>query len=119
MKKDQLPEHARDSCPDWIRDEHVDVWFHGYLTGNESCTKDKNNKFWGRLRQLHLSAEEKIFGGLCGGLSKCFVPPAWVWRVLFIFLGLAWGVGLAIYVIFWLCIPREVDSPRGCKSDQE
>jgi len=61
-------------------------------------------------RRLYRSNEHKIIGGVCGGLGEHFdIDPTWV-RLGFVVLTIVHGVGLLLYIIGWIIIPkRQVD----------
>ena len=46
-------------------------------------------------------------GGVCGGLAAATGLEAWVWRLLFVLLGLWGGAGLLAYVLLWIFVPSE------------
>jgi phage shock protein PspC (stress-responsive transcriptional regulator) len=62
------------------------------------------------MKRLFRSRENKIIGGVCGGLGEYLdVDPVLIrliWGALF-FLG---GVGLFGYIIAWLIIPLRYDT---------
>lgn len=55
-------------------------------------------------RKAYLDAGNKIVGGVCSGLAIRFKVPAFVLRILFLSLILVFGLGLALYVIFWISL---------------
>ena len=56
------------------------------------------------------SATERRIAGICG-LFGVYTPiPAWIWRTLFLALLLCGGIGLAVYLIVWLCLPASSES---------
>ncbi len=57
------------------------------------------------------SWEQRILGGICGGLAHITPLSAWFWRVLFVALAvLTGGWGIAVYVLAWWMLPLR--SPR-------
>jgi phage shock protein C len=57
--------------------------------------------------KLYRSMTEKRVAGVCGGLAKYFnVDPTLV-RLAFVFLALAGGPGVLIYLIMWIVLPCE------------
>lgn len=63
-------------------------------------------------KKLYKSNDDKILTGLCGGMGEYFGINSWIFRILFIVL----GVGLLLYVIMAILIPVR---PAGSeKSDQ-
>ena len=58
-------------------------------------------------RQLRRPFQDRAFAGVAAGLGHRFnVSPAW-FRVAFILLALAGGVGFLLYGIGWILIPDE------------
>jgi len=58
-------------------------------------------------RRLYRSSEHKILGGVCGGLGDHFaIDPTW-FRLGFVVLALAHGIGLVLYLVAWIIIPRQ------------
>ncbi len=62
----------------------------------------------GRLqRRLYRSRDERMLGGVAGGLAEYFdVDPTLV-RLAFVFASLYLGFGLLPYIVLWIVIPRE------------
>ncbi|GAB3359167.1 PspC domain-containing protein [Modestobacter lapidis] len=54
---------------------------------------------------LHRSRTNKVIGGVAGGLAEYTGIDALLWRVGFVAVTLAWGVGLIIYPLLWLLMP--------------
>ncbi|MFI5271711.1 MAG: PspC domain-containing protein [Ktedonobacterales bacterium] len=60
-----------------------------------------------------LRRQDRIIGGVCGGLGAFFGISAWWFRLLFVILLLPGGLpGFLPYVILWLVIPREDETVR-------
>ena len=57
-------------------------------------------------RRLHLSRADRRIAGVCGGLGEWLEVDPVFFRVAFILLALAGGLGILIYVVFWLVVPR-------------
>ena len=58
------------------------------------------------LMRLHLSNSDRKVGGVCGGLGERFEIDPVLFRVAFILLALVFGLGILLYVVLWLLIPR-------------
>jgi len=58
------------------------------------------------LKRLHLSNSDRKIGGVCGGLGERFEIDPVLFRVAFILLALACGLGILLYVALWLLVPR-------------
>lgn len=62
---------------------------------------------------LRLSRTERKIAGVCGGLGEWLdVDPVFL-RVAFILLALLAGLGIAVYILLWLFLPRAAPSPGG------
>ncbi|MDR2954208.1 MAG: PspC domain-containing protein [Prevotella sp.] len=64
---------------------------HGYTPGEKKLYRDSDNK---------------IIGGVCGGLAAYFNIDATLIRILFAFTAFFYGVSFFLYLILWLAIPR-------------
>lgn len=58
-------------------------------------------------QQFRLSNSDRMFGGVCGGLSKVTDMPSWAWRVIFVLCFFGLGFGFLLYVLLWIFVPRE------------
>lgn len=56
-------------------------------------------------RRLFRSENDKIIGGVCGGLANYFGIDAVVMRILFIILAFSFGLGILPYIILWIVVP--------------
>ncbi|MBA3945247.1 MAG: PspC domain-containing protein [Herpetosiphonaceae bacterium] len=57
--------------------------------------------------QLMRSSNEKLIGGVCGGLGNYFgVDPVLV-RLGFVLMTFATGIGVILYVALWLAMPQD------------
>jgi phage shock protein PspC (stress-responsive transcriptional regulator) len=57
-------------------------------------------------KRLYLSSSDRKIGGVCGGLGERFEIDPVLFRVAFIVLALACGLGILLYIALWLLIPR-------------
>ena len=62
---------------------------------------------WQNLKRAKRSSKDRWIGGVCGGLGAATPVPSWVWRAVLLFSVLAFGVGLLLYVVLWICIPSD------------
>jgi len=61
-------------------------------------------------RRLHLSSKDRKIAGVCGGLGEWLeIDPAFI-RVAFVLLALACGLGVVLYILFWMLAPRASSS---------
>jgi phage shock protein C len=59
------------------------------------------------LHALRRSRTDRWLGGVCGGLAPMTGLPSWLWRLIFVSLGLCGGTGLMIYLLLWILVPKE------------
>lgn len=57
-------------------------------------------------KRLYRNPEDRILGGVCGGLGAYFKVDPILFRILFILIALAGGSGIIIYLILWLVVPE-------------
>ncbi len=62
-------------------------------------------------RRLYRSRQERMIGGVCGGLGKYFGIDPTVLRILFVLGVLLAGHGLLIYLVLLVLMPEEPLSP--------
>ncbi|HUD47760.1 MAG TPA: PspC domain-containing protein [Candidatus Baltobacteraceae bacterium] len=62
---------------------------------------------WQNLKTATKSSRDKWIGGVCGGLGAATPLPSWIWRAAFVFCLLAFGAGLLLYLVLWICMPAE------------
>ncbi|MCA9953932.1 MAG: PspC domain-containing protein [Ardenticatenaceae bacterium] len=56
--------------------------------------------------RLTRSETDKMIAGVCGGLAEYLnLDPVWV-RLLFVLLIFASGIGIPIYLVLWVIMPR-------------
>ena len=57
-------------------------------------------------KRLYRSGNERVLGGVCGGVAEYYKLDPTVIRILFILLTLVYGLGIVLYVALWLVMPR-------------
>lgn len=62
---------------------------------------------WQDLKNATKSSKDRWIGGVCGGLGAATPVPSWMWRVVLLFSLLAFGIGLILYVVLWICMPSD------------
>jgi phage shock protein C len=60
-------------------------------------------------RKLYRSQNDKMIGGVCGGLANYFNWDSSIIRLLFTLLFLLGGHGLLVYLILWIVMPLRSD----------
>ena len=58
-------------------------------------------------RQLRRSADDKMLGGVAGGIARYLNADVTLVRVIIVALALFTSVGVALYVAAWLLIPED------------
>lgn len=61
------------------------------------------------IKKLTRSRQNKILGGVAGGIAEYFEIDPVIIRVLFIVATLGWGVSFLVYFILWLIVPLNDD----------
>lgn len=59
------------------------------------------------MKKLYRSREDRMIGGVCGGLGKYFSIDPTVIRILYLLFALTGGSGVFVYLILLLVIPEE------------
>lgn len=59
------------------------------------------------IKKLYRSRKDRILFGVCGGLGSYFKIDSNIFRILFIVLFFASGIGLLLYVALVIFIPNE------------
>jgi phage shock protein C len=60
-----------------------------------------------RPRLLRRSRDDRVIGGVCGGLGRYLGVDPVLMRIAFVILAFAGGGGILIYVLAWVLIPVE------------
>jgi phage shock protein C len=61
-------------------------------------------------KRLYRSRNEKMIGGVCGGLAEFLNTDPTVIRLAFVALALLGGHGVLVYIIMLLIVPEEATS---------
>ncbi len=70
-------------------------------------------------KKLYRSPNDKILGGVCGGFAAYFEVDSTLVRLIFILITIFGGAGILIYILFWLLMPKNPDSPVGLHPEGE
>jgi phage shock protein PspC (stress-responsive transcriptional regulator) len=60
---------------------------------------------------LRLSSADRKIAGVCGGIGEWLDVDPVFFRVAFILFGLVGGLGIVVYVILWIALPRAPAAP--------
>jgi len=63
------------------------------------------------VKRLYRSRDDRVIGGVCGGLAKYLTMDPTVVRLIFVLLALAGGPGILIYLIMLIVVPEEPLAP--------
>jgi len=63
------------------------------------------------LNRLYRSGNDRWIGGVCGGLGELSGIPSWSWRILFVLTAFLHGLGVIMYVLLWIFVPKQVATP--------
>ena len=63
-------------------------------------------------KRLQLSAQERMIGGVCGGLGEFFELDPILFRAAFLVLAFVGGAGIVLYLVLWLLIPGAATAVR-------
>lgn len=58
-------------------------------------------------KRLYRSEEDRILGGVCGGIAEVYDLDPTLVRLVTLLLVLGTGAGLLVYLIAWLIMPTE------------
>ncbi len=58
------------------------------------------------LHRLYRSGNDRILGGVCGGIAEYLGVDPVIVRVLWVLFSLTWGMGILAYIIMWIIMPR-------------
>lgn len=60
---------------------------------------------------FHRVTDGRLLGGVCAGLAERWLIDRNLVRLAFALLGIASGIGVAIYVVLWLTLPTDAGEP--------
>jgi phage shock protein C len=62
-------------------------------------------------RRLSRPMYDKKIAGVCSGFARYLDMDVTLMRVLWLILAFATGVGFIVYVVAWICMPRDYAPP--------
>jgi phage shock protein C len=69
------------------------------------------------MRRLYRSRQERMLGGVCGGLGTYLGIDPTLIRIFFVLLVFGQGAGILIYLILWVLVPVEGTVPEGTMAE--
>ena len=73
---------------------------------------DKPREPAASLNQFRRSLTDRWIGGVCGGLGETTGIPSWSWRILFVLTALLHGIGVVMYILLWIFVPLQTNTPQ-------
>ena len=58
-------------------------------------------------KKIYRSTDDKIIGGVCGGVAEYFDVDSTLIRLALLLLFFAKGIGLLVYIIAWIIVPEK------------
>lgn len=74
--------------------------------GQQSSSAGPTTATQGTQRQLRRSRENRVLGGVCGGVGRYVDVDPVLFRLAFLLLVVAGGAGILLYIIAWIVIPE-------------
>lgn len=72
------------------------------------------------IRRVRRSRQDRVFGGVCGGLGRYLQIDPVLLRIAAVALALSGGLGVLAYIIAWIVIPEETGTePVGVVRTQD
>jgi phage shock protein PspC (stress-responsive transcriptional regulator) len=68
---------------------------------------------------LYRSKQNRLVGGICGGIGEYFDIDPTIIRIIFILITLFGGSGIILYIILWLIIPSDKKVKVSVKENAE
>jgi phage shock protein C len=66
-------------------------------------------------KRLYRSGNDRILGGVCGGIAEFYGLDPTVIRILWILLTLVYGLGILLYLALWIVMPRNPNHDWGTR----
>ena len=64
------------------------------------------------IKRLYRSRDDRMLGGVCGGLAKYLDTDPTLIRLLWVLFALAGGPGIIAYLVSWIVVPQEARDVR-------
>lgn len=66
----------------------------------------KTSYYTYRRKRIYRDPDNRVLGGVCGGLGAYMNIDPIVFRILFVVIFFGFGAGLLIYILMWIIIPE-------------
>lgn len=70
-------------------------------------------------KESYRDSRNKILGGVCGSLAIRLGVPSFIIRVIFIALTLLFGLGIALYLIFWISLDNKSNRNTALAAEEQ
>jgi phage shock protein PspC (stress-responsive transcriptional regulator) len=87
---------------DFDQDENTGT--NGYTSGRSSSAFAEETASE-QPHRLYRSENDKMLGGVCGGIAAYLRIDSSIVRILFAFLTLGFGTGILVYLVLWVVLP--------------
>jgi phage shock protein PspC (stress-responsive transcriptional regulator) len=80
--------------------------------GGSSETETDQETTTTRPKRLYRDPDNRVLGGVCGGIGMYFKIDPIIVRVVFLLVFLGFGIGLLIYIILWIVVPEALTTAQ-------
>ncbi len=81
-------------------------------SGSEKSSSKKTSYHQKTTKRLYRDPDNRMLGGVCGGLGAYFSIDPLVFRIIFLIIALGMGSGIIIYLILWIVIPEALTTAQ-------
>jgi phage shock protein PspC (stress-responsive transcriptional regulator) len=78
----------------------------GEIGGAKGKSEPYSRNYQYRRRRLYRDPDNRVLGGVCGGLGAYLDIDPVILRVILVVLFFAFGIGLLVYLIMWIVVPE-------------
>lgn len=75
------------------------------IGGGSETGKDQQSTT-STTRRLYRDPDNRVLGGVCGGIGQYFKLDPIIFRVIFLIVFFGFGIGFLIYIILWIVVPE-------------
>lgn len=72
----------------------------------KSSAYEKRTTYTYKRKRVYRDPDNRVLGGVCGGLGAYMDIDPIVFRILFVVIFFGFGAGLLIYLVLWIIIPE-------------
>jgi phage shock protein PspC (stress-responsive transcriptional regulator) len=87
---------------DFDQDENSNI---NGKTGSRTSSSFAEEAATDEPRRLYRSENDKMLGGICGGIAAYLRIDSSIVRILFVIFTLVFGTGVLVYLILWIALP--------------